>query len=57
MAEFKDANTRDSVNDYLERIANALAGEEETPYTGPKDRLRHSLERIAEHFEKENEKP
>ncbi len=51
MGAFKDANTRDGVNTYLESIANSLCGAEETAYTGANDRLRHSLERIAGHFE------
>lgn len=50
MAEFKDANVRDSVNGYLEAIADSLCGKEETPYKGTHDRYRHSLERIAGHM-------
>ena len=49
MAEFKDANVRDSVNGYLEAIADALCGKEKEAYKGSHDRYRHSLERIAGH--------
>ena len=49
MAEFKDANVRDSVNGYLEAIADALCGKEKEAYKGAHDRYRHSLERIAGH--------
>jgi len=51
MAEFKDANTRDSISDLVERIANAVCGAEQTAYTGPSDRYRHALDRIASHLE------
>ena len=53
MSGFKDANVRDGAIEYIVRIANAICGEEETPYTGPQDKFRRSLERLAEHFEKE----
>lgn len=55
MAEFKDANTRDSVSNYFVRIADAICGKEETPYTGPQDRYRHALERLALYYEAQAE--
>lgn len=51
MAEYKDANTRDSISNLVERIANAICGEEAEPYTGPQDRYRHALDRVASHLE------
>lgn len=47
MAEFKDATPRDNVSNYVERIADAICGEEQEAYTGPSDRYRHALDRIA----------
>ncbi len=42
---------RDSLFEYAKKLADAIAGEEETAYTGSEDLLRHSLGRITEHFE------
>lgn len=50
MGAMNDANTRDLVIEYLEQIANGIAGEDTGAATN-KDRMRRSLERIAGHFE------
>lgn len=55
MAEFKDATPRDNVSNYIERIADAVCGAEENAYTGPQDRYRHALDRIATALEEEAE--
>ena len=42
---------RDSLFEYVSKLADALAGEEETAYTGNEDILHHSLNRLSKHFE------
>ena len=41
---------RDLVNDYVKKIADVVAGEEAQAYTGNQYFLRHSLDRIGDHF-------
>ena len=50
MAAMNDANTRDLLIDYMVRLADAICGEEDTPYDGG-DLMRHSMKRIVEYFE------
>ena len=42
----------DLIIEYTKKIADAVAGEEQTAYTGNDDALRHALYRIGDHFEK-----
>lgn len=42
---------RDSIHEYAKKLADAVAGEEATAYTGNEDILHHSLNRLSKHFE------